>query len=86
MRSFSGSITNMPFTEQVLDNPWLLLSPMQMAAHDAHELRLVPGPTLSHRIGLDILVEQLIRVEFRAIAGQQDQSQVLPLLDHELFR
>src|SRR5690606_41395432 len=75
----------MLFAEQIADNPWLLLSSMQVAAHGAHELCLMPRSALPYRIGLDILVEQLIGVEFRAIAWQQDQAQACPLPGHKLF-
>ena len=56
-----------------------------MATHGTYELRLVPRSALPYRIGLHILVEQLIRVEFRAIAWQQDQAQAVPLPGHKLF-
>ena len=85
MRSFSGRISYMPFAEQVADHLGLFLSPMKMATHGGDHLRLVPGPTLSQRIGLHVLVEEFIGVEFRTIARQQNQPQARALSRHKLF-
>ena len=59
------------FLEQIADERGLFLAAVQMAAHGPDHFTLVGRADLALRIGLDILSEQLVRVEFGAIARQQ---------------
>ena len=53
----------------------MLLAPVQMAAHDGHEFGSGGRPALAESVRLDVLVQQFIGVEFRAVAGHPNQSQ-----------
>ena len=60
----------------------LLRSPLG-APHEAsdvgQQLAPVPRPGPSHHIGLDVVVEILVRVELGAVAGQADQANLPPV-------
>lgn len=84
MRSFSCRIADVFFTKEVFDHLWLLLSTVQMTAHGGDHLRLVPRAALAQGIGLHILVEQLVRVQLRAIPGHHNQPQPLVVLRDKL--
>ena len=73
----------MLFEGQVFDHSGLLLATMQMPAHGGDHLGLVGRPALTQGIGLHILIEQLVRVQFGAVAGQADQAQALRIVHHE---
>ena len=73
------------FEEQVSDHSGLLLTTMQMAAHGGDHLGLVGRSALAQGIGLYILIEQLVRVQFRAVAGQADQAKAIRIVLHEAF-
>src|SRR5882762_152741 len=75
----------MLFEEQVSDYPGLLLATMQMAAHGGDHLDLVGRSALAQGIGLHILIEQLVRVQFGAVAGQADQAKTIRVVRHEAF-
>lgn len=64
------------FLEQIADDRGLLLPAVQVAAHGLDHFALVGRAALAQRIGLDILIEQLVRVELGAIARQQYQAQL----------
>ena len=61
--------------EEVAYDLRLPLTSAQVAANAGHQLGAVAGAAFPQTIGLDVLVQQLIRVEFRAIAWQPDQAQ-----------
>lgn len=65
----------MLFLKQVADHMRLLLSAVEMTTHTGHHLRLVGRSALAQGIGLDVLIEQLVRVQLRAVARQPDQTQ-----------
>src|SRR3954465_14093412 len=67
----------MLFFKQVLDKRGLLLSPMQMATHGGDHLGSVSWSALAQGVGLDVLVEQFIGVKLWAVAGQDDQAQIV---------
>ena len=75
----------MLFEDQVSDHSRLLLASMQMAAHDGDHLGLVGRSALAQGIGLDILIEQLVRVQLGAVAGQADQANAIRVVLHEAF-
>jgi len=62
-------------TKQVNDHLQLLLAPIQMAAHDGHEFGTVGRLALAEPVGLDVLIQQFIGVQFRAVARYLNQSQ-----------
>ena len=64
----------MLLAEQVADDVGLLLPAVEMRAHSAEELGLVGRAALAQRVGLDILVEQLIRVDLRAVGWLNPQA------------
>ena len=81
--SLSSSIADMFFLEQVLDKRRLLLAPMQMTAQRGHHLSSVGRSALAQGVGLDVLVEQLIAVKLRTVAGQDDQVQSFRVGSHK---
>ena len=76
----------MLFLEQIPNDLRLLLAAMEMAAQAGDHLRLVGRSTLAQGVGLDVLVEQLVGVQFGAVAGQPDQAQSLGVFSDELLR
>lgn len=76
--SESSGVLDM-FLEQVTNDRGLLLPAVQVAAHGLDHFALVGRPALAQRIGFDILVEQLVRVELGAVARQHYQT-------HDLVR
>src|SRR5689334_11229370 len=56
---------------------------MQMTANAVDHLRLAGGSSLAERIGLYVLVEQLVRIELRAISRQLNQTQTLSMIGNE---
>ena len=82
----SSAILRVLFAKQVLDHPRLLLPAQEMAAHSGHHLGAISRPTFAQRGGVDILIQQSIRIEFGAVALQLNQSKVGRLLRHEVFR
>ena len=58
----------------VLDLGWSPLSAPEEMAHISNEFRFVSGTLSPNRIGFDVLVEQLIWIQFRAIARQEEEA------------
>jgi len=81
--SLSSSIADMFFLEQVFEKRRLLLAPMQMAAQGGHHLSSVGRSALAQGVYLDVLVEQLIGIKPRAVAGQDDQAQSFRVGSHK---
>jgi hypothetical protein len=48
----------------------------------AEHLPLIPGPAAPEGVGLDIAVEEIIRVELGAVAGEQEQPEPIGPLRH----
>ena len=48
---------------------------MQVAPHGGHQFAAVGRSTLTECIGLDVLIEQFVRIQFRAVPGHKNQSQ-----------
>ena len=69
--------------KQIPDHLRLLLAPMQVAAHGIQEFGLVGWPALAETVGLDVLAEKLIGVEFRAIARHPNEPQPLRVPGHK---
>ena len=65
------------FAKQVGDHLRLFLAPIHMAAHDGQEFGPVGWSALAEPVGLDVLVQELVRIEFRAIARQPNEPQPL---------
>ena len=49
-----------------------------MAAHDDHEFGSVGRPALAKPVGLDVLIQQFIGVQFQAVARHPNQPQPQP--------
>ena len=75
----------MLFEEQVSDHSGLLLATRQMAARGGDYLGLIGRSALAQGSGLRILIEQLVRVQFGAVAGQADQANAIRVVLHEAF-
>ncbi len=69
-----GSVTHTWVVEVAADFRRLPLSAPKIPAHIGHQLALSVGALSSDRVGLDILVETLIRIEIRAVAREKDQA------------
>ena len=67
----------MLFAKQVSDHARLLLATMQMAAHSRHHFGLVGWTALAQCVGLDVLIEQFVGVQFGTVARQADQSKTM---------
>ncbi|CAB3774917.1 hypothetical protein LMG29542_08299 [Paraburkholderia humisilvae] len=83
MHSCLRGIPNVFFLEQVANHVRLLLPTMQMAANAVDHLRLAGWPTLAERIGFHVPVEQLVRIELRAISWQLNQTQTVSMIGDE---
>ena len=62
--------------------PYLLgaaLGAPQVTPHVSHHVHFVARTPPSHRVGLDILIEQLVWVEIRAVARQKKEANLLPV-------
>lgn len=77
MRSLSRGVAHVFLLKHVLDDVRLLLAPKEMTADGRHHLETRAGPTLPARIGFHVLMQQLVGIEFRAVAGQLDQADVV---------
>ncbi|WAC06705.1 MAG: hypothetical protein OS130_10640 [Thermodesulfobacteriota bacterium] len=55
-----------------LDHMRLTLTVTQVTSSIFNQLLLIFGATSSHSIALYILVKQLVRIKFRAVAGQKE--------------
>ena len=66
----------MAFLEQVFDHLRLLLAAEEMAADGGHHFLARARPTLPEGVGFHVLIQQLIRVEFGAIARQLEEPEV----------
>ena len=73
----------MLFLEQPADQGRLLLATVQMAANPGHQLGAIGRSALSEGVGLDVLVEQLVGIELRAVPGQMDQAKPFPVVGDE---
>src|SRR5579863_5709748 len=65
----------MILTKQVSDDLRLLLPSMQMAAYASHEFCPVGRPALAEPVGLDVLVQQLVGIQLRAVARHPYEPQ-----------
>src|SRR5277367_2076673 len=65
------------FLEEIANDLRLSLTAIQVTAHASHHLRSVARPAFSQGVGFHILVQKLVGVQFRAIARQTDQTQML---------
>src|SRR3972149_1082063 len=68
------SIANVGLLEVAADLLRPTLRTPQKTPHIAHELPLVAGALSPDRIGLDILVEQLVGIQFRAVSRQAEEG------------
>ena len=75
MRRRSGGIADVLLLKEISDDLWLPLPAAQVAADTRHHLGAVARAALPQSIGLDVLVEELVRIELRAIAGRTNQAQ-----------
>ena len=74
------------FLKQIPDDMRLLLTTMKMTAQAGDYLRFVGRSALAQGVGLGILIEQFIRVQFRAVAGQPNQAQAFDIFSDEQLR
>ena len=73
------------FLEQVANHVRLLLSTMQVAS-DVPDHFLFAGRTaLAQRVGLHVLIQQLVRVQLGAVARQSDQTQAIGVFGGEFL-
>lgn len=55
----------------------LPLSAVTMATQPGHHLRLVGWMPIARDVGLDVLIEQFVMVQHKAVAGQPNRAQAL---------
>ncbi len=73
----------MLLVKEVPDHQRLLLPPVEMTAHAAHERAPVSRPVFAKTVGLYVLVGRFVGVQFRAVARHADEPQPLLVLLHE---
>ena len=61
----------MLLSEEVSDDVRLFLPTVKRGAHGTDELGLVGRTALAQSVGLDVLVEQFVGVELRAVPGNE---------------
>lgn len=69
--------------EQVANYVRFLLLAMQVPANGADHFRLTGRAAFPERVGLHVLIEQLVRVQFGTVPRQPDQAQALSVLGNE---
>jgi len=62
------------FLEEVADNTRLILAAPEVCSGVRHHVRLIAGPLPPHGL-LGVLVEQLVWIEFRAVARHEAEFQ-----------
>jgi hypothetical protein len=72
--------------EQVANDVGLLLSPMEMPADRGHHLGAILRTTLPQRVGLDVVVEQFIGIELRAVARELNQTDLVSVGGDKVLR
>jgi hypothetical protein len=65
----------MLFLEQVANHVRLLLSTMQVTPDIPDHFRLAGRSALAERVGLHVLIQQLVRIQLGTIPRQPDQAQ-----------
>lgn len=78
----SGGIADARVVEVAFDLLRPSLSAPEIASYVSHELPLVARTLASHRVGLDVLVEEFVRIEVRAVAGQEEQAEARVMTPH----
>lgn len=53
---------------------WLSLCAPHEVPHISYEFHFVSGALAPNRIGFDILVQKLVRVQFRAVSRQEEEA------------
>jgi len=71
--------------KEITDDLRLSLAPIQMAAHAGHHLAAVCRTGFAQGVGFDILIEQLVGIQFRTVAWHADQTQLLGVRLDELL-
>ena len=74
------------FTQEIIgDDVRLALAAPEVAPDLAQQLRLIIGALTTQGIAFDILVEQLIRVKLRTIAGKENEPNPRLIFLHPVF-
>ena len=68
-------VADMRFSEVARDLVGLALCAPEETAHVTHQLGRAAGSLASHRVGFEVLIEQLIGIELGAVAGQEEEPQ-----------
>src|SRR3990172_11303252 len=74
-----GRVTNLRMPEIGPHLVGLALGTPQVPSHVAHHLRLVARTPSPNGVCFDVLIEQLVGIEIRAVAGQEEEAK-LPLV------
>lgn len=82
----SSGIANMLFLKRMSNDMRPPLTAVEMAAQAGNHFSLVGRPTHPQNVGLDVLVEELVGVQFGAVAGQPNQAQRPGAISDELLR
>ena len=65
------------FIEVIPYDVGLLLATSQIAAHVPHQFGLIAGATTANRVALDVLIEDLVRIQFRTVTGQKEKADAM---------
>ena len=77
-----GGITDIRMKEEVLNFVRFPLCAPEVAAHVSHEFHFVSWALAPYCVGLDIVVQEFVRVEFRAVSWQEEKADMRPPLCH----
>jgi hypothetical protein len=64
-----GGVAHVAFTEEPAGRVRLFLTTVQMAKNGPHELSAIARPALPNSVGLHVLVQRLVGVQFAAYAS-----------------
>ncbi|MFN8860521.1 MAG: hypothetical protein ACK5ZR_09430 [Gemmatimonadaceae bacterium] len=67
----------MTFLEEVANDVGLLLSPMELPADRGQHVGASLWATLPQGVGIDVLVEQFIGMEFRTVPRELNQADLV---------
>src|SRR3990167_8279859 len=70
----SGRISDLVFMEVVSHFPWLTMCAPEEVPHISYELHFVSGALAPNRVGFNILVQEFVRVQFRAVSRKEEKA------------
>ena len=82
MENLRSSVTSIRVPEVTADFLRPALGAPQEAPHVSYQRLFVTGAFPSHGVGLDVLVQKLVRVELGAVPGRKNEANLPPMPLH----